>query len=111
MVSVWKHKTLDKHLIVFNLPNAGKVVDLTVYGFFRKKSFTISLTPQVEIETQSFQTSVSSFSRMPTIKDAEIQENLPVLKIPTIAIKKQTAIQNIPVIAFNATPFNQNELI
>lgn len=106
------HKSLEKQIKIFNLKNFDKEFQLTVYGFFRKKTYLLKFEPKLKLESEKFKTSLSDFS----IKLEE--QNIPKLSHPLfyLAMDKpiislpKTEITNKPI-TIKTNSFNQNEFI
>lgn len=106
------HITLEKEIKIFNLSNFDNEFQLTVYGFFRKKTYLLKFEPKLTLESEKFKTSFSNFS----IKLEE--QNIPNLSHPLfyLAIDKpiikqlKTEISN-KTITIKNNSFNENEFI
>lgn len=48
--------TVEKNIKIFNLNNFKREFELTVYGFFRKKTYKVKFEPKLTLETSSFKT-------------------------------------------------------
>ena len=106
------HITLEKEVKIFNLTNFDKDFQLTVFGFFRKKTYLLKFEPKLKLEPEKFKTTFSNFR----IKLEE--QNTPNLSHPSffLAIYKpiikthKTKILN-KAINIKTSSYNQNEFI
>ncbi len=106
------HMTSEKEVKIFNLTNFDKDFQLTVFGFFRKKTYLLKFEPKLKLESEKFKTSFSNFS----IKLEN--QNIPNLSYPSfyLTINKpiinpqKTKIIN-KTITIKTNSFNQNEFI
>ncbi|KFF04207.1 hypothetical protein [Flavobacterium reichenbachii] len=105
-------KTLEKSIKIFNLENIPSKIDIEVYGFFRKKKYSLKFEPTLKIENQSFKTNFSNLSlnlkrnSIPQLTHSliEISTKKPAIKISKIRIEDQP---------FNIkhNNYNQNDFI
>lgn len=105
-------KTIEKNIKIFNLENIDSNLNLIVFGFFRKKKYSLKFEPTLKIENQSFKTSFSNLSlnletkSIPQLTHSLIQVSIskPLLKESKISVNNQT---------FNIKHniYNQNEFI
>lgn len=106
------HKTLEKEIKIFNLKNFENDFELTVYGFFRKKTYLLKFEPKLKLDTEKFKASLSSFN----IKLEE--QNIPNLSHQLFhlltnkpIIKHQKAEITNNRITIKTNSYNQNEFI
>lgn len=106
-----KHKTAEKHIKIFNIKNFDTKFDLTVYGFFQKKTYLIEFEPKLSLNSDSFKTKLSNLSLK--IEEKSIPNLVPsfhlVNKKPKIKHPKVELNQS--KINISSTPFKQNEFI
>jgi len=58
-------KTTDKQIIILNLKNVPEIpIELIVYGFFRRKSFHLSVTPESTLKNKSFKTAIKGITEI-----------------------------------------------
>lgn len=105
-------KTLEKNIKIFNLENTNSDIILVVFGFFRKKKYSLRFDPTLKIENQNFKTDFSKLSlnleknTIPKLAPSlvEVSISKPPLKKSKIIIKNQT---------FNIryNNYNQNEFL
>jgi len=81
-------KTTEKEIIVLNLKNVPKIpIELTVYGFFRSKTFHISVTPESTLQNNSFKiaikgiSEIESYSKPIVLKAIKPTPTLPKIKL------------------------------
>lgn len=55
------HKTLEKQIKIFDLQNFDNEFQLTIYGFFRKKTYNLKFVPKLNFETSNFKANLSNF--------------------------------------------------
>jgi len=61
-------KTTEKKIIVLNLKNIPETpIELTVFGFFRRKTFHISVIPESILQNNSFKTSTKGITEIECI--------------------------------------------
>jgi hypothetical protein len=105
-------KTLEKEIKIFNLKNVENDLKLTVYGFFRKKTFNIVLIPNTSLDTSSFKTDFSKL-KIELVETKPIKiiypEKYPKINKLKINVSK-VKIENKKIIIKNNS-FNQNEFI
>jgi hypothetical protein len=82
--------TTEKHAAVFNLKNINSTdIALTVYGFFQKKVYHISVMPENILVSQRFITAISGINKetafMPSLKP---NVSKPIVVISQIQLKK-----------------------
>lgn len=106
------HKTLEKQIKIFNLKNFNNEFQLTVYGFFRKKTYLLKFEPKLKLESEKFKTSLSDFC----IKLQE--QNIPKLSHPLLYLAMVKPITKLPKKELSNKPitlknnsYNQNEFI
>lgn len=99
------HKTLEKQIKIFNLKNFDSEFQLTVYGFFQKKTYKLKVEPQLTLNSDSFKTSISNLS----LKLEE--QNNPILSNLSFQLITKNTIINTPKIKVTNNSFNQNEFI
>lgn len=106
------HKTLEKQIKIFDLKNFEQEFELTVYGFFQKKTYHLKFEPQLMINNHSFKTVFTNL--LVNLKG----RNVPKLQAPFISINienpcvKTRGIKVITKpITINNNTYNQNELI
>lgn len=107
-----KQNTLEKEIKIFNLKNIEKEQTLTVYGFFRKKTYKIILNPSLKLENSSFSTEFSNLNlRLVETKPLKIGfvEKPPTLKKFYVNNSKIKILNKKIIIKNNS--FNQNEFI
>ncbi len=98
--------TTEKHSAVLNLKNIDATdIALTVYGFFQKKVYHISVVPENILINQRFITAISGINKetvfMPSIKQ---NVSKPIVVIPEIRLKKSC-------IQVNQSPYIQTDFI
>ena len=99
------HKTLEKQIKIFNLKKFDNEFKLTVYGFFRKKTYKLKVEPQLTLNSDSFKTSISNLS-------LKLQEQSnPILSNISFQLIKKKPIINTSRIKIKTNSFNQNEFI
>jgi hypothetical protein len=86
----FKHikKTTERQIIIFSLNSIPEMpIELTVYGFFKSKTFNISVKPEFYLQSASFKTAISGF------KGIELTDNSiniciaqPITRIPKIKL-------------------------
>ena len=80
-------------------------VILTVYGFFQKKSYEISVVPENHIESKSFHISVQNIDeKINFVPSFKILIHQPSVYIPKIIHTKSK-------IVIHHSPYNQNDYI
>lgn len=58
-------KTTEKQIIILNLKNVSEIpIELTAYGFFRSKTFHISVTPESTLQNNSFKTAIKGINEI-----------------------------------------------
>jgi len=58
-------KTTEKKIIILNLKNVPEIpIELTVYGFFRSKTFHISVIPKSTLQNNSFKIAITRISEI-----------------------------------------------
>lgn len=106
------HKTLEKEIKIFNLKNFENEFELTVYGFFRKKSYKLKFEPKLTLETSNFK---ANFSNLKNDFEFKTIPNLstPNFKIGLIEIEiKPRKLKITPnKLVLKHETFNQNEFI
>lgn len=107
-----KHKTLEKEIKIFNLKNIEKEFQLTIYGFFRKKTYKVVIYPKLNIDTSNFETEFSNLE-IELLENNLIESKHP-KKHPKID-KLKINISNIHTenkkLNIQTNSFNQNEFI
>ena len=99
-------KTTEKQIIIFNLNNIPELpIELTVYGFFRTKTFDISIEPEFYLQTASFKTSIT---RLYEIELQETTINMSIAQ-PITAIPKIKVFH--PKIQVKQASFNQTDFL
>ncbi len=98
--------TTEKHSAVFNLENIDATdITLTVYGFFQKKVFHISVMPENILISQSFKTAILGINKKANfIPSLKLCVSRPIVEIPEIRIKEA-------YIQVNQSPYTQNDFI
>lgn len=90
-------RTTEKGIIVLNLKNVPEVpILLIVYGFFRSKTFHISIMPEKTLQNNAFKTAVKTtneielYNKPIVLKDIKLSPTLPKTKLnhPEIQIKQ-----------------------
>ncbi len=106
------HKTLEKEIKIFNLKNFENEFELTVYGFFIKKTYKLKFEPKLTLETSNFKTNFSNLKN-----DIEFQ-TIPNLSTPNFKIElvkieiKPSKLKITPnKLVLKHNPFNQNDFI
>jgi hypothetical protein len=81
-------KTTEKKIIVLNLKNVPVMpIELTAYGFFRSKTFHISVTPESILQNNSFKTAIKGineieiYSKPIILKEIKPTPTLPKIKL------------------------------
>ncbi len=106
------HTTLEKNIKIFNLKNFEKEFELTVYGFFRKKSYKLKFEPKLTLETSNFKTDFSNlkndfeFKTIPNLSTPNFKVELIRIEIKSRKLK----IAPNKLILKHET-FNQNDFI
>lgn len=106
------HKTLEKEIKIFNLKNFENEFELTVYGFFRKKSYKLKFEPKLTLETSNFKANFSNlkndieFKTIPNLSAPNFKVELVVIEIKP---SKLTITSNKLVLKHET--FNQNDFI
>jgi hypothetical protein len=106
------HKTFEKEIKIFNLKNFEKEFELTVYGFFRKKSYKLKFEPKLTLETSTFKTDFSNlnndfeFKSIPDLSTPNFKVELVEIKIKPSKLK---IIHNKLVLKHET--FNQSHFI
>jgi hypothetical protein len=87
-------KTTEKKIIVLNLKNVPEIpIELTAYGFFRSKTFYISVTPESTLQNNSFKTAIigitkiESYSKPIILKGIKPMPTFPEIKINHLEIQ------------------------
>jgi hypothetical protein len=58
-------KTTDKEIIILNIKNLPAApIELIVYGFFRSKTFYLSIIPESILQNKSFKTSINRINEI-----------------------------------------------
>ena len=110
--SFGNHKTLEKKIKIFNLKNFEKEFELTVYGFFRKKSYKLKFEPKLALETSNFKADFSNlkndfeFKTIPNLSTQPFKIDLNEIQIKPNKLK----ITHNKLILKHET-FNQNDFI
>lgn len=106
------HKTLEKEIKIFNLKNFEKEFELIVYGFFRKKTYSLKFEPKFILETSNFKT---NFSNLQVKLE---QQNIPKLANPLFYSKIEKLTLSIPkvnltnnTVNIKTKTYNQNDFI
>lgn len=106
------HKTLEREIKIFNFENFEKEFELTVYGFFRKKSYKLKFEPKLTLETSNFKT---DFSNLKNDFEFKTIPNLstPNLKVELVEIEiRPRKLKITPKkIVLKQETFNQNDFI
>lgn len=105
-------KTLERSIKIFNLENINSNVNLVVYGFFRKKKYSLKFDPMLKFQNQNFKTNFSNLSLnlekniIPKLGPSLIEVSIskPPIKKSKIIISKQT-------FDIKHNNYNQNEFI
>lgn len=106
------HKTLEKQIKIFNLKNFDNEFQLTVYGFFQKKTYQIKFEPKLKLNTEKFKTSLSSFNiKLEEQNIPNLSHQLFHLVIDKLIIKHQKAEITNNTITIKTNSYNQNEFI
>jgi hypothetical protein len=105
-------KTLEKGIKVFNLENINSSLNLVVYGFFRKKKYSLKFEPTLTIENQSFKTNFSKLS-LNLKKSLAPELTHPVIEVSIIKPKLKTSKIKINNQTLNIkhNRYNKNEFI
>lgn len=106
------HKTLEKQIKIFNLKNFDKEFNLTVYGFFRKKTYQLKFEPKLTLESERFKASFSNFNLklekqyLPNLSHPlfYFTLNQPAIKLSKVKLSNKN-------ITIKTNSFNQNEFI
>lgn len=107
-----KHITLEKEIKIFNLKNFENEFQLTVYGFFRKKSYKLKFEPKLTLENSNFKTFFLNlkndfeFKTMPNLSTASFRVELLEIEIKPSKLK----ITPNRIVLKHET-FNQNHFI
>lgn len=98
-------KTIEEDIIILNIKTIPKMpIELIVHGFFRKKSFSISVVPENTIESKLFRTELNGLNNVKKISTSLTLCNSKIAaSIPKINLKN-TDIQ-IKHSSFNPTNF------
>lgn len=105
-------KTLEKNIKIFNLENTNSNINLVVFGFFRKKKYSLKFEPTLKIENQNFKTNFSNLSL--NLEKSSIPKLAPLLVEVSIA---KPLLKNSKIRTTNQTfyikhnNYNQNEFI
>jgi hypothetical protein len=99
-------KTTEKEIIVLNLKNVPEIpIELTAYGFFRSKTFYISVTPESTLQNNSFKTAIKGINEIESYSKSII---LKVIK-PTSTLPKIKL--NHSEIQIKQSPYTQTDFI
>lgn len=99
-------KTTEKEIIVLNMSNLSEnPIELIVYGFFRNKSFQISITTEHTLNSKSFKTTINGVNGIRIHSKPIRMTN----KIPTYILPKFKL--NHPGIKIKQPSFNQTDFI
>jgi hypothetical protein len=81
-------KRTEEQIIILNLKNVPEIpIELTAYGFFRSKTFHISVIPENTLQNNSFKTSIKGFndieiySKPFILKDIKLTPTLPKINL------------------------------
>lgn len=98
-------KTTEKEIIVLNLKNVADIpIELTAYGFFRSKTFYISVTPESTLQNNSFKTAIKGIGEIEIYsKPIILKEIKPTATLPKVKLR-YSAIQ-IKQPTYNQTDF------
>lgn len=99
-------KTTEKEIIVLDLKNVPEMpIVLTVYGFFRTKTYCISVTPESSLLNHSFKTALTGINEAEiNIKPIMLGVISPEYSIPKIKI-------NNSEIQIKQTTYNQTDFL
>lgn len=94
-------KTTEKKIIVLNLKNVPVIpIELTAYGFFRSKTFHISVTPESTLQNNSFKTAIKGineieiYSKPIILKEIKPTPTLPKIKLNHSEIQIKQPLYN-----------------
>lgn len=105
-------KTTEKNIKIFNLENTPPKIEIEVYGFFRKKKYSLKFEPTLKIENQSFKTNFSNLSlnlkenQIPQLTHSFIEISISKTEIKTSKVTIENKVFNI-----NHNNYNQSEFI
>lgn len=103
----FKHikKTTENKIIVLNLKNVSVIpIELTAYGFFRSKTFHISVTPESTLQNNSFKTAIKGINEIEIYsKSIILKEIKPIPKLPKIKLNHSEIQIKQP--SYNQTDF------
>jgi hypothetical protein len=99
-------KTIEDDVIVLNLMNVSKLpIELTVYGFFRRKTLYISIKPENTLQNDAFKTVIKGVNEIKSYNKSIIAK---VTKpIPTLSKIRL----NHSGIQINSPSYNQNDFL
>lgn len=99
------NKTTEKHIIVLNLKNVPEIpIELTAYGFFRSKTFHISVTPESTLQNNSFKTAIKRINETEIYSKPIILKNTKPTPTPS-KIKLNLSEIQIKQPSYNQTDF------
>lgn len=98
------HITLEKQIKIFNLKNFDHEFQLTVYGFFQKKTFKLKVEPKSTLHTNNFKTTISNIT-------VELKEQKTTLNQASVILTLDEPKIIYPKIKIETNSFNQNEFI
>jgi len=106
-------KTTGKDIIILNLKNIPDMpIELVVYGFFRKKTFSITVVPSCKVQYKHFKTSLKGLNSF-EIKHRSIslQNKRLVLTPLKIALANLRCIISFPKTQLKQSSYTQTDFI
>ncbi|HSC54173.1 MAG TPA: hypothetical protein VLC98_11145 [Phnomibacter sp.] len=99
------NKTTEKKIIVLNLKNVPeKPIELIVFGFFRRATFRISVTPESILQNNNFKISINGINEVEGISTPIVLKSIkPILMLPKINVNDQGLQIKQPL--YNQTDF------
>lgn len=83
--------TTEKEMLILNLKNVAELpIELTVYGFFRTKTLSISVEPEKILQNKLFKTKLTRLNKINlNTRSIKLKEIKPVPSIQKIQINDQ----------------------